>query len=162
MAHGSDANHAHSFANGLMHPLSGWDHWLSFMLLGVLAARVSALRKSSAALAATVGLFVVMMATGFAAASRYMGLPYPEFAIAGLLVTMGFVFVLMARPSLTVGIAIASAMGYVHGYVHGIELAGAMPAAAGMLSSSALLASLGALSSPQAWLYLLASLASLA
>jgi urease accessory protein len=150
LAHAGDAQHAHSFAAGFTHPFSGWDHWLSFALIGLLAWRVGRARVDKRThelwLAAGVAaLFIAALFGGFYAAQRFIGLPYAQFAIAGLLIAIGFVLVLMMKPSFTVGALIAMLMGYVHGYVHGIELAGAWPAAMGMLTASALLAACGAM-----------------
>jgi urease accessory protein len=150
LAHAGDAQHAHSFAAGFTHPFSGWDHWLSFALIGLLAWRVGRARVDKRThelwLAAGVAaLFIAALFGGFYAAQRFIGLPYAQFAIAGLLIAVGFVLVLMMKPSFTVGALIAVLMGYVHGYVHGIELAGAWPAAMGMLTASALLAACGAM-----------------
>lgn len=150
LAHAGDVEHAHSFAAGFTHPFSGWDHWLSFALIGILAWRVGCARAHDRShewwtAAAVTALFIAALIGGFYAAQRFIGLPYAQFAIAGLLIAIGFVLVLMMKPSLTVGGFIAVLIGYVHGYVHGIELAGAWPAAMGMLAASALLAACGAM-----------------
>jgi urease accessory protein len=147
LAHAGDADHhAHPFSSGFAHPFSGWDHYLSFMLIGLLAWRVrrsataeGAVTSRALAAASVVSLFIVAMLGGFVAAQRFMGLPYAEFAIAGLIIALGFVLVLMTQPSFKLCALIAVLIGYVHGYVHGIELAGAWQAAWGMLSASALL-----------------------
>jgi urease accessory protein len=154
LAHAGDAEHAHSFAAGFAHPFSGWDHWLSFALIGLLAWRVARARVNDRVgmrshegwtAAGVAALFIAALMGGFYAAQRFIGLPYAQFAIAGLLIAIGFVLVLMMKPSFTVGALIAVLIGYVHGYVHGIELAGAWPAAMGMLAASALLAACGAM-----------------
>ncbi len=150
LAHAGDTQHAHSFAAGFAHPFSGWDHWLSFALVGLLSWRVGPARVDKRMhelwpAAGVVTLFIAALFGGFYAAQRFIGLPYAQFAIAGLLIAIGFVLVLMMKPSFTVGALIAVLIGYVHGYVHGIELAGAWPAAMGMLAASALLAACGAM-----------------
>lgn len=150
LAHAGDAQHAHSFAAGFAHPFSGWDHWLSFALIGFLAWRVGRARVDDRVhewwrVAGVAILFIAALIGGFYAAQRFIGLPYAQFAMAGLMIALGFVLALMIKPSFTVGALIAVLIGYVHGYVHGIALAGAWPAAMGMLAASALLAGCGAL-----------------
>jgi urease accessory protein len=145
MAHTGDAKHTHSFADGFAHPFTGWDHWLSFALIGLLASRVRESAHSSSILRVTgvATFFIASMFAGFVAAQRIIELPHAEFAIAGLLIATGFMLVLLMEPSILVSASVAVLMGCVHGYVHGVELAGAWPAAAGMLTASALLAACG-------------------
>ena len=141
LAHTEGAANA-SFASGFAHPFSGWDHWLSFLALGVLAWRVGrgesqGLSKTSVQMAAVpAAVFLAALCTGFVAASLLPQVSHAEFAVAAGVVVLGFVLALVAQPRLLLGVCVAAALGIAHGYVHGVELAGSVKAAMGMVAAS--------------------------
>jgi urease accessory protein len=146
-AHGDPtAAHAHSgFLAGFLHPFSGWDHWLSFLSLGVVAWRGGGVaRGEKRTPRANVGLitamvFLMALCGGFALAQLFPTLPRAEFAIAAGVVLLGFVLALVARPSGVLCAVLAVGLGAAHGYVHGLELAGGVNDAIGMVAASAIL-----------------------
>jgi urease accessory protein len=151
-AHGDPtAAHAHSgFLAGFLHPFSGWDHWLSFLALGVVAWRGGWVgRGEKRTPLANVGLvtamvFLVALCGGFALAQLFPVLSRAEFAIAAGVVLLGFVLALVARPSGVLCAVLAVGLGAAHGYVHGLELAGEVSNAIGMVAVSAMLVLSGA------------------
>lgn len=140
----TQASHAEGLADsvsaGLLHPLAGWGHALSFVVLGVFAWRAG---PRGAVL--TLAAFVLALGGGFVAARHFVGMPAPEFTQALLLAVLGALLARAAAPALWAAVLLAVAVGYAHGYVHGIELYGRWGAAVGMLVSSTLLAAAGAL-----------------
>lgn len=126
---------------GLLHPLTGIDHLVALLLVGLcggLVKRAPAWLLPSAFLAA--------MASGFATgAGAHAGLAEP--VIAASLVALGLVASLRVRTGAGLGLMAAVAFGYAHGLAHGIEApAGALPAmfAAGFLTTSATITAAGA------------------
>jgi urease accessory protein len=147
LARVAGSDHALGFSAGFAHPFSGWGQGISFALMGLLAWRLGRARAASGALGtgtfSVALIFTLAMLAGFAAATRFIGLPYAQFAVAGLLIILGLALALIARPSLMLVAGVALALGYVHGYRHGIQLAGSWAAAAGMLCASFGLVALG-------------------
>ncbi len=99
----------------LAHPLSGADHWLAALAVGLLACswgRPAATRTAAA--------FTLSLGAGIAAARLGASLPWMEF---GLAASVGLAGVAAARrcaprPAL----ALASAIGAWHGLAHGAEM----------------------------------------
>lgn len=128
-----------SLAAGLSHPLSGADHVLAMVAVGLWAALLAG--SDRRALWRVPAAFVGTMLAGFAAAMAGAPLPFVEPAILASVVAIG----LMAAAALRVPTAAAMAMVGVfalfHGHAHGGELgtAGALPFAAGFALATALL-----------------------
>jgi urease accessory protein len=147
LAHGDPTPaHAHSgFLAGFLHPFSGWDHWLSFLALGVVAWRGSGVARGEKrtplanAGRVTALVFLIALCGGFALAQLFPTLPRAEFAVAAGVVLLGFVLALVARPSGVLCAVLAVGLGAAHGYVHGLELAGEVTNATGMVAASAAL-----------------------
>jgi urease accessory protein len=125
-----------SFAAGFTHPLSGIDHVLAMVTVGVWAGLLRG-RASWLVPAA----FVATMLLGFVAAVAGIGLPIVEPVVLASIVVIG----LLAAIALPVPAAAAAAMVAVfavfHGHAHGGELgaAGALPFGAGFAIATALL-----------------------
>jgi len=113
---------AHGFTgSGLLHPLTGPDHMLAMIAVGVWSAQLG-----GRALWTVPSAFVVAMATGWAAATGGLPLPGTEVLIAVSVILLGLA-VALARPMGWPLAALATlAFGLSHGYAHG----GEMPAAA--------------------------------
>jgi urease accessory protein len=110
-----------AFAAGFMHPLSGLDHLLAMISVGLLAAQLS-----GRALLAVPSTFVAVMALGGAVGAAGMPLPFVESAIALSVLVFGLAIVARLNLRGLPTMALVGAFALFHGYAHGIE----MPAAA--------------------------------
>ena len=104
---------------GLIHPLSGIDHLLAMIAVGLWAAQN---RGSKIWILPTA--FILMMAVGAKFALIYPFLPLIESGIAASVVALGIIIALSLRPSTRMSIVITSLFGLFHGYAHGLEMLG--------------------------------------
>jgi urease accessory protein len=130
MAHSSNAEAA-GFAAGMLHPLTGLDHLLAMVAVGVLAGR----RGGSTLLLAPLA-FVASMAAGFQAGLAGAALSGAEIGVAASVVILGLALAhgRGAPGSLLVGAS--GLFGLAHGMVHGLEApaSGSLPLyAAGLI-----------------------------
>jgi len=108
-----------SFADGLSHPFSGFDHILAMLAVGMWAGWLG----GSCRWAIPAG-FVIAAATGFLiglGGSELAGLV--EQGIAVSLVCLGALLYLRARLSLLTGLPLVACFGLFHGLAHGSEVA---------------------------------------
>ena len=117
------------FATGLGHPLTGLDHVLVMVAVGLWAAQ-----SGGRALWLVPLTFVLTMAAGGALGFMGIQLPMVESGIAGSVLTLGVLVALASRLSLAVSMALVGLFAIFHGYAHGAEMA---------VESSALWFSLG-------------------
>lgn len=103
-------------AHGFMHPISGLDHVLAMVSVGLFASRLGG-RALWAVPAAFVGLMVVGGALGHVGA----GLPYVEPVIALSVICMGALLALDIRLPVAAATALAGAFALFHGHAHGTE-----------------------------------------
>ncbi|KAA0179666.1 HupE/UreJ family protein [Cupriavidus gilardii] len=141
-----------SLASGLLHPLTGADHLLAMVAVGVW----SALAVGTAGAFGSVGsvgsvgslgsfgsvgagggvlrvplTFVALMLVGAALGLAGVALPAVEPMIAASLLVVGLLVALRARLPAGVAMALVGGFAVFHGYAHGAELppsAGALPA----------------------------------
>jgi urease accessory protein len=137
LAHVDPRLAGNSFGAGFLHPITGWDHLLAAMGIGLLAARLG-----GAAILALPGTFVCAMLGGqLLGMSRY-AFPMVEGGIAASLVLIGLLIVAMPRRRLVVLSLLSAVFGLIHGHAHGNEMA-AMSAGAefslGLLLATCLL-----------------------
>jgi urease accessory protein len=127
--------------HGFMHPLSGYDHIIAMVAVGLLAARLG-----GRALWLVPASFVAAMTVAGLAASTGVALPYLEIGIVASVVVLGAVALF------GVAMPIAAAMGLVgffavfHGYAHGVEMpetASAVAYGAGFVAATAMLHAVG-------------------
>jgi urease accessory protein len=132
--------HARSFADGLLHPLTGADHILTMMSVGLWATIVG-----GRAIWIWPAAFMAVMLAGFAAALLGLQISFAESAIAASIVVLGLLVVTRARVPVMLGTAIVGSFGFFHGYTHGTEAAGIslIPYAAGFTVSTAMLHAAG-------------------
>lgn len=117
-AHVGHGEHG-SFMSGFMHPLSGWDHILAMVAVGLSAALLGG--RSLIAIPAT---FVALMLVGFGAALAGVHVPLVEPVILASTIIIGL-SVAVARPVSPVLVAmIVGGFAFFHGHAHGTELAG--------------------------------------
>jgi urease accessory protein len=126
------------FSAGFMHPLTGWDHLLVMLALGIWAARRSAQRGWQWPV-----LFVSVMAAFAALAMVWLPMSLAEVLVAASVLVMGGL--LIARVELTkwVQFSVVALVAAAHGYVHGIELGQSWSALSGMVLATAMLHGLG-------------------
>ncbi len=110
--------------HGLMHPLSGLDHVLAMVAVGVFAAQLGG-RATWAVPAAFAG----MMAVGGLMGAVGVGLPWVEAAIGLSVLALGLLVAGGVRMPVAAAMALVGAFAVFHGHAHGME----MPAGAGAL-----------------------------
>lgn len=130
--------------SGLTHPVTGVDHLVAMVLVGVWAA-LFAPRGKTALLVP--GAFLAAMAAGFAGSAFLGGLPAEALILLSLAV-LGLAAGLGLRAPIALAMLAAGLFGFGHGLAHGFETpGGAFPAlfALGFLISTAALHGLGVL-----------------
>jgi urease accessory protein len=121
--------HPHlEFAAGFAHPVTGLDHVLAMVAVGLWASQLGG--RAMWLLPLT---FPMVMAAGAAIGMGGLALPWAEIGIAGSVLVLGAAIALGLRPSLAVSLPLIALFALVHGYAHGVEL----PADTSALSYSA-------------------------
>ncbi|MBR7654257.1 HupE/UreJ family protein [Brucella oryzae] len=138
-AHLNPAEHG-SFAAGFTHPLSGADHILAMVAVGLWATMLG-----GRALFVVPAAFVGVMLFGFVAALLGMPLPFVEPVILASVVVLGLLVALALPVSPAIGAIIAGFFAFFHGHAHGGEIGGAtfFSYAAGFALATALLHAAG-------------------
>jgi urease accessory protein len=120
-AGGADAHilpgQATGFLSGLLHPISGLDHILAMVSVGVWGAQLG-----SPALWILPVTFPIMMALGGLAGFLGVPLPATEIGIALSMVVLGTAVMLEAKPPQFAVTAVVAFFAIFHGYAHGTEL----------------------------------------
>lgn len=135
------AAHVHSLAEGLTHPLTGADHLLAMVAVGLIAARGA----GRVPLAVPAG-FVAAMAAGAALGMAGLGVGFAETGIALSLLVLGALATLSRPLPVTLTAAIAALSGLAHGLAHGAEApadGASLGYLAGMLATTAILHAAG-------------------
>ena len=152
----SAAAHAHSdqvttggFLAGYLHPLTGLDHMLAMIAVGIWGAALGA-----PLIWALPIVFPLLMVIGGVLGIAGVPLPYVETGVALSVLVLGLAIAAAWRAPVAVALGLVAAFGVLHGHAHGTELPGsAAPAAyaTGFVVSTGLLhlagIALGALSS---------------
>jgi len=131
-----------TFNHGFMHPLSGIDHVLAMVAVGLFAVNLG-----GAAIWLVPSAFVGTMI--FGGALGYYGWPLPmvEEGIGASVVVMGLAIALGVRLPTIAAMALVGIFAVFHGHAHGSEGMGLaisfLPYAAGFISATALLHSAG-------------------
>jgi urease accessory protein len=136
LAHG-EAGHATGFAAGLSHPISGLDHVLAMVLVGVLAYQLG-----GKALWAVPTAFLGLMGLGGALGAAGLPLPYVETGIALSVIVLGAIVTLGVKAPIAVAAGVVGLFALFHGTAHGAEMpetAAGLGYAAGFLLSTAIL-----------------------
>jgi urease accessory protein len=108
---------AQGFVTGFLHPLSGLDHVLAMIAVGIWGAQL----KRPAIWILPVA-FPLAMSLGGLLGIRGVPLPGVEIAVAASAVVLGIVIALELRPPLWGAALIVSAFAIFHGHAHGTEL----------------------------------------
>lgn len=125
------------FISGFLHPITGFDHLLAMVAVGIWGATLG--RPMVWALPVA---FPLLMVVGGVLGITGVPLPYVETGIAVSVVVLGLAIAVAWRAPVGVAVAIVAAFGVFHGYAHGTELPeAAAPAAyvAGFVLSTGLL-----------------------
>ena len=112
-----------TLAAGLMHPLTGLDHLLAMLAVGVVAAQ-----RGGKALWLWPAAFVVAMLAGYGLGVGLPGSPLFEPGVLASVIILAALATAQARIPLALGAGVIGACGLCHGYVHGAE----SPAGAGL------------------------------
>ncbi|MPR61204.1 HupE/UreJ family protein [Brucella intermedia] len=138
-AHLNPAEHG-SFAAGFTHPLSGADHILAMVAVGLWASMLG-----GRALIAVPLSFVGVMLLGFVAALSGVPIPYVEPVILASVIVLGLLVAVAFRASTPVAALIVGFFAFFHGYAHGGEIGGAafLSYGAGFALATALLHAAG-------------------
>lgn len=138
---GHAEEHAATFLSGLAHPVSGMDHLLAMVAVGLWSAVALPVRRNWQAPA----LFVGVMALGALLAQGGLALPLGaslELLIAASVVLLGALLLSGAVLPQALGLSLVGAAALLHGTAHGLEMAvGAsfMAYGAGFVLATALL-----------------------
>ena len=137
----TDVGDAHGFMHGFTHPLSGVDHILVMVTVGLFAARLG-----GRALWLVPASFVGMMVLAGALATSGTSLPFVEVGIATSVIALGLIVAFEAKPPVAAAMALVAFFAIFHGYAHGAELpedASGAAYGAGFVLATALLHAIG-------------------
>ena len=105
------------FVHGFMHPLSGLDHQLAMILVGLFAYRIG-----GRALWLVPLTFVSVMALGGFLGVMAVPIPFVEVGIAVSVVVLGAIVAIGVRAPLAVAIGAVGLFAIFHGHAHGSEM----------------------------------------
>lgn len=105
------------FLSGLKHPISGLDHIVAMIAVGLWGAQLGAPAIWMLPVA-----FPLVMAMGGMFGLLGVPLPGVEFGIAASAILLGAAVLLQLRPPLAVAAALVGFFAIFHGYAHGSEL----------------------------------------
>lgn len=133
-----------SFAAGFSHPMSGTDHILAMLAVGLWAALL-AQATDRRALWLVPAAFVGTMIIGFGAAMLDLPLPFVEPVILASVVVIGLLAAVALNVQTVLAMAMVGFFAFFHGHAHGGEIgeAGAWPYAVGFAIATALLHAAG-------------------
>jgi urease accessory protein len=106
-----------SFSTGLGHPLSGWDHLLAMLAVGIWAALLGGRVRWLVPAA-----FVVTMVAGAAFAQSGFKLPGIEQGIAASLFILGLLIAFAVRLPVVISMGAVGLFALFHGWAHGAEM----------------------------------------
>ena len=114
--------------SGLLHPLTGLDHLLAMVAVGIWGTQLG-----TPAIWLLPLTFPLVMSFGGVLGVRAVPLPAVEIGVAASAAVLGIMILLSARPLLSVAAGIVGAFAVFHGHAHGAELpAAAEPLAYGL------------------------------
>jgi urease accessory protein len=116
--------HGAGFVSGVAHPLTGLDHMLAMIAVGLWAAQLGGRAYWSVPLA-----FVGMMVLGAVMSTAGLPLPAVESGIAASVLILGLLIAFSARMPVTLGMVLVGVFALFHGHAHGTELPQAASAA---------------------------------
>jgi urease accessory protein len=105
------------FAHGFWHPITGLDHVLAMVLVGMLAWQLG-----DRALWLVPATFVLVMAVGGALGVAGVAIPLVELGIALSVVVLGAAVAFGIRAPVAVAMGLAGLFAIFHGHAHGAEM----------------------------------------
>ena len=105
------------FVSGFLHPLTGWDHLLAMVSVGLWGAILG-----RPLLIALPVIFPCMMVVGAFFGMLHVPLPPPEIGIAASVLILGIVIALEYKAPVWLACGIVAIFALFHGYAHGHEL----------------------------------------
>jgi urease accessory protein len=114
---------------GALHPLTGLDHLLAMLGVGIWAAHIGATSDRRATWLVPAS-FVVVMALGAVAGLSGVRLPLAEVGIIGSVVLLGLLIASTPKLPLWAPMAVVALFAFCHGFAHGAE----MPASSSALA----------------------------
>ena len=127
--------------SGAAHPLTGLDHMLAMLAVGLWAAQMG-----GRAIWAVPASFVALMCAGGALGWAGISLPLVEPAILASIIVLGLAITAATRAPMTLCAALAGVFALFHGHAHGLEMpseASRLGYAAGFIFSTAALHAAG-------------------
>lgn len=109
------------FSNGFFHPLSGLDHILAMLAVGIWAAQMGGKAKWIIPIS-----FVGLMSVGGVLGMNNLNLPFAEIGILVSVVVLGVLILAGVRLPMLISSILVGVFALCHGHTHGTEL----PAAA--------------------------------
>jgi len=109
-------DHTLGLMNGLAHPVSGLDHLLAMVAVGLWAWRTGGNSRWALPTA-----FVALMLGGALLAIAGIGLPLVEGGILASVVALGLLTAFGVRLPVVAGSTLVGLFGLFHGYAHGLE-----------------------------------------
>lgn len=128
---------AAGFSHGFAHPMSGLDHVLAMVMVGVFAFQLGG--RATWLVPTT---FVLVMALGGALGAAGINVPFVELGIALSVVVLGAIVALDVKAPLAAALGIVGLFAIFHGHAHGAEMpenAAGAAYAAGFMIATALL-----------------------
>jgi len=131
---------------GFMHPLTGWDHLLVMLAIGMWAAKLGGKARWQLPLT-----FVAIMAMGAVLGLSGLSFDYVETAIAASVMAMGVLLMMSLPINKLMQLSITAIFALFHGMAHGVELQSqsSLATLGGMLVATTMLHSLGLLMATQ-------------
>lgn len=127
LAHVGLPGHEHGgFAAGLAHPVSGLDHLLAMLSVGIWSALAT--RGGAGRLWLAPAAFVFAMLLGAVAGHAGIALPLVETGIAVSVVVLGLMIAARVELPALVGAGLVALFAIYHGHAHGAEATGAIAA----------------------------------
>lgn len=105
------------FTAGLFHPLTGIDHLLAMLMVGLYAGLTFRRHRWICP-----AIFVGFMLTGFAWGAAGGVLPVAELLILASLAVLGLAMIFDLRPPLALAVPIVALFAIGHGFAHGVEM----------------------------------------
>jgi urease accessory protein len=105
------------FMHGVSHPISGLDHLLAMIMVGVLAWQMG-----GRALWLVPATFVAVMAAGGALGVAGVDVPYVETGIALSVIVLGVAVAFGVKPPVVAAVAVVGMFAVFHGHAHGAEM----------------------------------------
>jgi urease accessory protein len=123
-AHSGGEGHTHGLLNGLQHPITGVDHVLAMLGVGIWSALAMPANRVLLAPFA----FIAAMLAGAAAGIAGVAFSSVEAGVAVSVVAIGLMILSRIRVPAALAAILIGAFGVMHGYAHGAEAEGGIAA----------------------------------